>query len=192
MLQSNYAMKPHEEALNRLIKNDNGYASHTVHPSQLKIDFFREHLQYYIELGIAYLEKRIKNRFIPSELCSKLDHIRDLQSIGHLINKEISVDILGVEDDDYSKYLIFSDGTHRTITVLSTINRTDRYFDINTAKTDEEIIKWAKKIYKGKLGRIKTKERKPKTTKNGMIILNKNPAKLAPFPEIELESNGED
>ena len=184
-------MKPHEKALNSLINNDNGYASHTVHPSQLKIDFFREFWQYYIELGIAYLEKRIKRRFIPSDISSKLDHIRDLQSVGYLKNEEISVDIYGVEDDDYSKFLMFSDGTHRTISVLSTINRKDRYSDITTAKSDTEIIEWAKKTYKGKLGRIKTKERKLKRTKYG-ITINRNPKKIAPFPLTEIENDEED
>ncbi len=174
-------MNPREEALNKLINYDNGYAAHTVRPSQLRIDFFRDFLQYYIELGIAYLEKRVKEKFIPYELSDKLKHIKDLQFIGLLKNDEICVDIMGVEDNDFSKFLEFSDGTHRTITVLSTLNRNDRYLDVTTAKSDRELIEWAKKNYRGKLTR-KRRKIKLKKKKGGITVKNKNPAKLPSFP----------
>ena len=115
-----------------------------------------------------------------------------MQSVGTLKTEEFLVDIMGVEDEDYSKYLWFNDGIHRTITVLSTLKREDRYFDETVATPIKELRRTAKEEYKQrpKVEKKKTKWKKKfkwKKSEFEKLILNEEPVKLRPLPEIETE-----
>ncbi|MHA1347014.1 MAG: hypothetical protein ACTSYH_07635 [Candidatus Heimdallarchaeaceae archaeon] len=188
-------MNPREKALNKLI-NFNREGVFSVHPSRLKIDFFQEGLKKRIELGIAYLNKEIKKKYISSDITCRLDNIKQRMSVGILKIEEFSVDIMGVEDEEYPRFLQFSDGIHRTITALSRLNREDRYFDEKTETPIKELRKRAKEEHKNlpKVKKRKTNwKRKLKLRKTvfDKLIINEEPEEIPLFPEIQLLEDDE-
>ena len=179
-------MTPREKALNELIKYSNGQKIYSIHPSKLKIDFIPVWYRERMELGIAYLNKRIRKKYISPEITDRLDNLQELMSVGKIKSEEFLVEIMGVEDEVYSKYLCFSDGIHRTITALSTLKTKERYFDETAATPIKELRKRLKEKYNQN---PRNKEKKIKRKKNefGILTINGELAELPPFPKLETE-----